>query len=196
MMDAQLYYYTKSLWTVHSKWVNKIICELYLSNTDFNINFIANVVVQSLGHVQLFATPWTIGRQASLSFIISQCLLKLMSTESVMPSNHLVLCHSLLLLPLIFPSIMANRWVKRMTDFTFLSSKITADGNCSHEIKRCLLFRRKTMTSLDSILKSRDITLSTKFHMFKAMVSPVVLYRCGNWTIKKTECWRTDAFKL
>ena len=76
------------------------------------------------------------------------------------------------------------------------SSKITADGDCSHEIKRCLLLGRKVMTSLDSILKSRAITLSTKVHLVKAMVFPVVMYRCASWTIKKAECQRIDAFEL
>ena len=71
-----------------------------------------------------------------------------------------------------------------MTDFIFLGSKITADGDCSHKIKRCLLLGRKVMTNLDSILKSRDITLSTKVHLVKAMVFPVVMYRCESWTIK------------
>ena len=75
-------------------------------------------------------------------------------------------------------------------------SKITADGDCSHEIKRCLLLGRKTMTNLDSILKSRDITLSTKVHLVKAMVFPVVVYGCESWTIRKAEHWRTDAFEL
>ena len=74
-----------------------------------------------------------------------------------------------------------------MADFIFLCSKITPDGDCSHEFKRCLLFERKVMTNLDSILKSRDITLATKVCLFKAMVFPVVIYGCGNWTIKKTE---------
>ena len=78
--------------------------------------------------------------------------------------------------------------MKTMTDFTFWSSKITADSDCSHEIKRFLLFRRKAMTNLDNMLKSRDITLLTKVHMFKVMVSPVVMYRCENWIIKKAEC--------
>ena len=78
----------------------------------------------------------------------------------------------------------------------FLGSKITVDSDCSHEIKRHLLLGRKAMTKLDSILKSRDITLSTKVHIVKAMVSPVVMYRYESWTIKKAECWRTDAFKL
>ena len=78
----------------------------------------------------------------------------------------------------------------------FLGSKITADGDCSHEIKRCLLLGRKAMTNLDSILKSRDITLPTKVHLVKAMVFPVVMYACESWTIKKAEHWRIDAFEL
>ena len=83
-----------------------------------------------------------------------------------------------------------------MTDFIFLSSKITADGDCSHEIKRHLLLGRKAMTNLDSILKSRDITLPTKVHLVKAMVFPVVMYGCESWTIKKAERRRIDAFEL
>ena len=83
-----------------------------------------------------------------------------------------------------------------MTDFLFLDSKITADGDCSHEIRRRLLLGRKTITNLDSMLKSRDITLPTKARIVKAMVFPVVMYGCENWTIKKTECQSTDAFKL
>ena len=75
-------------------------------------------------------------------------------------------------------------------------SKITADGDCSHEIKRCLLLGRKTMTNLDSILKSRDITLSTKVHLAKAMVFPVVMYGWESWTVKKAECQRIDVFEL
>ena len=78
----------------------------------------------------------------------------------------------------------------------FLDSKITADGDCSHEIKRCLLLGRKAMTNLDSILKSRDITLSTKVLLVKAMVFPVVMYGCENWTIKKAEHQKIDAFEL
>ena len=78
----------------------------------------------------------------------------------------------------------------------FWGSKITADGDCSHEIKRCLLFGRKVMTNLDSIFKSRDITLSTKVHLVKAMVFPVVTYGCESWTVKKAECRRIDAFEL
>ena len=84
-----------------------------------------------------------------------------------------------------------NQW-----DFIFLGSKITADGNCSHEIKRRLLLGRKGMTNLDSILKSRDITLPTKVHLVKAMVFPVVMYGFESWTIKKAERWRIDAFEL
>ena len=86
--------------------------------------------------------------------------------------------------------------VETVTDFIFLGSKITADGDCSHEIKRRLLLGRKVMTNLDSILKSRDITLSTKVHLVKAMVFPIVMYRCEGWTIKKAERWRIDAFDL
>ena len=78
----------------------------------------------------------------------------------------------------------------------FLGSKITADGDCSHEIKRHLLLRRKVMSNLDSIFKSRDITLPTKVHLVKAMVFPVVMYGCESWTVKKAECWRIDAFEL
>ena len=83
-----------------------------------------------------------------------------------------------------------------VADFIFLGSKITADGDCSHEIKRCLLLGRKVMTNLDSILKSRDITLLTKVRLVKAMVFPVVMYGCESWTIKKAECWRIDAFEV
>ena len=86
--------------------------------------------------------------------------------------------------------------VETVSDFIFLGSKITADGDCSHEIKRCLLLERKVITNLDSILKSRDITLPTKVHIVKAMVFPVVMYVCESWTIKKAECRRTDAFEL
>ena len=86
--------------------------------------------------------------------------------------------------------------VETVTDFSFLGSKITADGDCSHEIKRRLLFGRKVMTNLDSILKSRHITLPRKVHLVKAMVFPVVMYGCESWTIKKGECQRIDAFEL
>ena len=86
--------------------------------------------------------------------------------------------------------------METVTDFIFLGSKITADGDCSHEIKRCLFLGRKVTTKLDSILKSRDITLSTKVSLVKAMVFPVVMYGCESWTLKKAECRRTDAFEL
>ena len=86
--------------------------------------------------------------------------------------------------------------VETVADLILRGSKITADGDCSHEIKRRLLFGRKVMTNLDSILKSRDITLPTKVHLVKAMVFPVVMYGCESWTIKKAECKRTDAFEL
>ena len=78
--------------------------------------------------------------------------------------------------------------MERVRDFIFLGSKITADGDCSHEIKRCLLLGRKVMTNLDSILKSRDITLPTKVHLVKVMVFPVVMFGCESWTVKKAEC--------
>ena len=83
-----------------------------------------------------------------------------------------------------------------VSDFNLGGSKITADGDCSHEIKRCLLLGRKVMTNLDSILKSRDITLPTKVHLVKAMVFPVAMYGCESWTVKKAECQRIDAFEL
>ena len=86
--------------------------------------------------------------------------------------------------------------VETVAAFIFLGSKITADGDCSHEIKRRLLLGRKVMTNLDSILKSRDINLPTKVHLVKATVFPVVMYGCEGWTIKKAEHWRTDAFEL
>ena len=86
--------------------------------------------------------------------------------------------------------------METVSDFIFLGSKITADGDCSHEIKRRSLLGRKVLTNLDSILKSRDITLPTKVHLVKAMVFPVVMYGCENWTVKKAEHQRTDAFEL
>ena len=93
---------------------------------------------------------------------------------------------------------MANRWGSNGTvrDFIFFGSKITADGDCSHEIKRRLLLGRKVMTNLDSILKSRDITLPTKVHIVQVMVFLVVMYECESWTIKKAECQKIDAFEL
>ena len=92
---------------------------------------------------------------------------------------------------------MANRWgnMETATDFILGGFKIIADGDCSHEIKRCLLLGRKAMANLDSIFKSRDITLPTKVHLVKAMVFPVVMYGCESWTIKKTEHRRIDAFE-
>ena len=86
--------------------------------------------------------------------------------------------------------------METVSDFIFLDSKITADGDCSHEIKRSLLLRRKAMINLDSILKSRDITLPTKVHLVKAMVFPLVKYRCKSWTIEKAERQRIDALEL
>ena len=86
--------------------------------------------------------------------------------------------------------------METVSDFMFLGSRITADGDCSHEIKRCLLLGRKVMTNLDSIFKSRDITLPTKVCLLKAMIFPLVMYGCRSWTVKKTECRRIDAFEL
>ena len=93
---------------------------------------------------------------------------------------------------------MANRWetVEAVSDFNFWGSKITADGDCSHEIKRRLLLGRKVMSNLDSIFKSRDLTLQTKVRLVKAMVFPVVMYGCESWTIKKAERQSIDAFEL
>ena len=86
--------------------------------------------------------------------------------------------------------------MQTVTDFIFLGSKITANSDCSREIKRCLLHGRNAMTNLDSILKSRDITLLTKARIIKAVVFPIVMYRCESWIIKKTECQKTDTFEL
>ena len=93
--------------------------------------------------------------------------------------------------------IIDGETVETVADFIFLGSKITADGDCSHEIKRCLLLGRKVMTNLDNILRSRDIISSpTKVHLVKAVVFPLVMYGCESWTMKKTECRRIDAFEL
>ena len=89
-----------------------------------------------------------------------------------------------------------GKTVETVSDFIFWGSKITADGNCSYEIKRCLLLGRKVMTNLDSIFKSRDITLPTKVRLVKAIAFPVVMYGCESWTVKKAECRRTDGFEL
>ena len=99
------------------------------------------------------------------------------------------------LVPSFHGKYMEKQWKQWQTLF-FFGSKITADGDCSHEIKRCLLLGRKVITNLDSILKSRDITLPTKVRLVKAMVFPVVMYGCESWTIKKAEHWRIDAFEL
>ena len=96
----------------------------------------------------------------------------------------------------IIPWQIDGDTMETVTDFIFLGSKITADGDCSHETKRHLFLGRKAMTNLDSILKSRDITLLTKFCLVKAMVFPVVMYGCESWTIKKAECRRIDAFEV
>ena len=92
--------------------------------------------------------------------------------------------------------VIDGETVETVSDFIFLGSKITADGNCSHEIKRRFLLGRKVMTNLDSIFKSREITLPTKVYLVKAVVFPVVMYGCESWTVKKAECRRIDAFEL
>ena len=97
--------------------------------------------------------------------------------------------------PITSWQIDGKQWKQWLTLY-FGAPKITADGDCSHEIKRCSLLGRKVMTNLDSILKSGDITLPTKVHLVKAMVFPVVMHRCKSWTIKKAECWRIDAVEL
>ena len=91
---------------------------------------------------------------------------------------------------------LKNWYYVTVRDFIFWGSKITAGGDCGHEIKRCLLLERKVMTNLDSLLESRDITLPTKVHLVKTMVFPVVMYGCESWIVKKAECWRIDAFEL
>ena len=96
--------------------------------------------------------------------------------------------------PPLHDKSMGKQW--KQSETIFLGSKITADGDFSHEIKRCLLFGRKAMTNLDSVLKSRDITLPTKVYIVKPMVSPVVMYGCESWTIKKAECPKIDALEL
>ena len=102
----------------------------------------------------------------------------------------------------IMPSGPITSWqvdgetMETVTDFIFLGSKITTNGDCSHEIKRCLILERKAMTNLDSMWKSKDITLPTKVRLVKAMVFPVVMYGCESWITKKAECWRIDVFEL
>ena len=96
----------------------------------------------------------------------------------------------------ITPWEIDGETVETVSDFILGGSKITADGDCSHEIKRCLLLLRKAMTNLDSIFKRRDITLPTKIHLVKGIVFPVVMYGCESWTMKKAECHRIDAFEL
>ena len=191
--------------------------------------------VQSLSRVWLFVTPWTAARQASLSISNSRSPPKPMSTESVIPSNHLILCHPVLLLPSIFPSIrvFSNESARciRCPKYWSCSFKISRSNEHSglisfrmdwldllavegtlmsflqhHSSKASILWcstfftvqlSHPYMTNLDSIFRSRDITLSTKVCLGKAMVFPVVMYGCEScWTVKKSECQRTDAFEL
>ena len=128
----------------------------------------------------------------------SKCLLipRVESPSAVIlepPKNKI--CHCFHFFPVYLPGSDGNRSPTK-TDFILGGSKVTADGDCNHEIKRCLLLRRKPMTNLDSILKSRHISLPKKVHLIKAMIFPVVMYGCESWTIKKAECQRIDAFKL
>ena len=137
-------------------------------------SFYVCACVQYLSHVQLFVTPWTVAHLAPLS----------MGFLYIVGSGPITSWE------------IDGETVETVSDFILGGSKITADGDCSHEIKRCLLLGRKVMTNLHSILKSRDITLSTKVHVVKAMAFPVVMYGCESWTIKKAKCRRIDAFEL
>ena len=129
---------------------------------------------------------------------MSECVQPMFSTKSitVYGLTFRSLIHFEIISVMVLESVLVSFFYTQLTDFIFLSSKITTDGDCSHEIKRCLLPGRKVMTNLDSILKSRDITLPTKVHLVKAMVFPVVMYGCESWIIKKAEHRRIDAFKL
>ena len=138
--------------------------------------------------IRLLRVPWTARRsnQSILKEISPACSLEgMMLKLNIQKTN-------------IMASGPITSWetVETVSDFIFLGSKITADGDCSHEIKRCLLLGRKVMTNLDSIFKSKDMTLPTKVHLVKAMVFPVVMYGCESWTVKKTERRRIDAFEL
>ena len=120
-----------------------------------------------------------------------------MWTKGFTKERDTILIHTLNLLSVLQCwALIDGETMETVTDFIFLGSKITADGDCSHEIKRRLLLGRKVMTNLDSIFKSRDITLPTNVRLVKAMVFPVVMYGCERWTIKKAEHWRIDTFEL
>ena len=118
----------------------------------------------------------------------AKSLLMKVKEESEKPGLKLYIQKTKIMSCLITSWQIGGETMETVTEFIFLGSKITADGDCSHEIKRYLLLGRKVMTNLDSILKSRDITLPTKVHLVKAMVFPVVMYGCESWTIKKAEC--------
>ena len=159
-----------------------------------------------LSHVWLFATLWTIAHQASLSMDFPGkntgmgCHFLLQGIFPAQGSNprllHLLQIGSQIVYNCITSWEIDRKTVETVSDFIFLSSKITADGDCSHEIKRPLLLGRKVMTNIDSIFKSRDITMLTKVYLVKAMVFPVVMYGCENWTVKKAEWRRIDGFEL
>ena len=171
--------------------------------------------VKSLSCIRLFATLWTVALQASPSMGFSQQEYWSglpfpspgdLSDPAVEPASPALQAGTLLSEPLGKPwshhywsyQFMSNRWGNNVTlrDFIFLDSKITADGDCSHGIKRHLLLGRKAVTNLDSMLESRDITLLTKVRLVNAMVFPVVMYGCESWTVKKAGRWRIDAFEL
>ena len=183
-----------------------VVCDQGLSNQRALPGLFCCCLVLSC--LRLFATPQTVARQAPLSIGFSKntgmgchfLLLGIFLTQGL--NLHLFYwrywrkCSSTLWIMASGPITWWQIDGETVVDFIFLGSKITADGDCSHEIRRCLLLGRKVMTSLDSILKSRDITLPTKVCLVKAMVFPVVMYGCESWTIKKAECRRIDAFEL
>ena len=151
--------------------------------------FLINISsIQSLSHIWLFVTPWWRGTKKPLMKVKDESEkvgLKLNIQKTMIMASGSITSWEI-----------DGETVETVSDFNFLGSKITADGDCSHEIERHLLLGRKVMTNLDSILKSRDITLSTKVHLVKATVFPVVMYRCESWTVKKAERRKIDAFEL
>ena len=139
-------------------------------------------------------TSWTIARQAVGCHFLLQGIFPVQGSNPCL--LHLLYRRQILYNCKEWQIDGDGETMEPVKDFIFLGSKITADGDCSHEIKRCLLLGRKAMNNLDSILKSRDITLPTNVCLVKAMVFPVVMYVCESWNIKKAECQRIDAFEL
>ena len=172
------------LWTLGSMCLFELALFCFFLAICQGLELLDRMAVQLLSRVRIFATPWIAARQASLSITISQSSLRLASIKSVMASSPITSWQ------------IGREDAETMWDFIFFSSKITAGGDCSHEIKKCLLLGRKAMSNLDSVLKSRDITLLTKVHIVKAMVFPVIMYGYENWTMKKAECRRFDTFEL